>query len=212
MVHIQLFQEYHIYKYAKINIPKPIINMMTYSCILIHYVELLTKPMHFVSVGFHDDNTSCLSHIYLFIVYWTPNLIIPFFTHWFSFPTLLFMQMDIIFSFFSFLQASQRQSYPTKANTVSLLPFFSENVLVSITHPTTVVPAHIHTQPQPPPSLANGIFSLWSELQQCLQCNEICEEEPLGMPVMRQQVPVLSEKHTFAFIDCIMACMKMVSH
>lgn len=32
------------------------------------------------------------------------------------------------------------------------------------------------------------------------------------MPVMRQQVPVLSENHTLAFIDCIMACMKMVSH
>lgn len=43
-------------------------------------------------------------------------------------------------------------------------------------------------------------------------CNEICKEEPLGMPVMQQQVPMLSENHKYAFIDCIMACIKMVSH
>lgn len=78
------------------------------------------------------------------------------------------------------------------------------------------MPAHICTQPQPPPSLANGTFSLWSELQRCLSCNEIYKEESLGMPAMQQQqqqqVPMLSENHKLAFIDCIMACMKMVSH
>lgn len=37
-------------------------------------------------------------------------------------------------------------------------------------------------------------------------------EESLGMPAMRQQVPSLTGSHTLTFIDCIMACMKMVSH
>lgn len=86
------------------------------------------------------------------------------------------------------------------------------NALILRIHSIIVVSEFIYIEPQPPPSLANDTFSLWSEQEQCLMCNEIYKEEPLGMPVMQQQVPVLSENHTLAFIDCIMACMKMVSH
>lgn len=111
-----------------------------------------------------------------------------------------------------YLQVSKVQSHLGQSNSVSLLSYLSEICTHIYKHPTAVMPASIYTQPQPPPSLADGTFSLWSELQQCLQCNEIYEEEPLGMPAMRQQVPMLSENHTLAFIDCIMACMKMVSH
>lgn len=56
------------------------------------------------------------------------------------------------------------------------------------------MPASIYTYTLPPSSLANGTFSSWSEPQCCLKCNEIYKDEPLGMPAMRQRVPVLSEK------------------
>lgn len=76
-----------------------------------------------------------------------------------------------------------------------------------------VTPAYVSAQPlSPPPSLADDTFSLWLEPRWCLERNEIYKEESLGMPAMRQQVPSLAGSHMLAFIDCIMACMKMVSH
>lgn len=76
-----------------------------------------------------------------------------------------------------------------------------------------VTPAYVSAQPlSPPPSLADDTFSSWLELRWCLERNEIYKEESLGMPAMRQQVPSLAGSHMLAFIDCIMACMKMVSH
>lgn len=66
---------------------------------------------------------------------------------------------------------------------------------------------------KPSPSLANGTFSLWSQLLQCLRrIMKFTKKSHLVCQAMQSQVPVLSENHTLAFIDCIMACMEMVSH